>query len=139
MPVDPAFAPILESIASMPPPPPGSDPVAAARAGLAPQSLTAAWRQGRVLEVEQALELARMPIASPVLATGVESRALETLTAREQEVLRLLATGLSNKGIAETLFVSPATVQAHLRTIYDKLGVHSRSAATRFALEHNLA
>jgi DNA-binding NarL/FixJ family response regulator len=60
------------------------------------------------------------------------------LTARELEVLRLLAKGLSNTQIAEELVVSLLTVKAHLRSVYSKLGVTSRSAATRYALEHHL-
>ncbi|HET8631065.1 MAG TPA: helix-turn-helix transcriptional regulator, partial [Thermomicrobiales bacterium] len=61
------------------------------------------------------------------------------LTAREAEVLRLVAAGLSDAQVAAQLFVSPHTVNAHLRSIYGKLGVTSRAAATRFALEHHLA
>jgi DNA-binding CsgD family transcriptional regulator len=61
------------------------------------------------------------------------------LTAREIEVLRLLATGLSNKRIAERLIVSPHTVNGHIHSIFGKLAVHSRSAATRYALDHQLA
>ena len=60
------------------------------------------------------------------------------LTAREMEVLRLLARGLSNAQIAEELVVSLLTVKAHLRSIYSKLGVTSRSAATRTAMEQHL-
>jgi DNA-binding NarL/FixJ family response regulator len=60
------------------------------------------------------------------------------LTAREVEVLRLLATGLTDAQIAEQLVLSLHTVHAHLRTIYSKLGVTSRSAATRYAFEHRL-
>jgi DNA-binding NarL/FixJ family response regulator len=60
------------------------------------------------------------------------------LTPREVEVLRLLARGLTNAQIAEELVVSLLTVKAHLRSIYSKLGVASRSAATRYALEHHL-
>jgi DNA-binding CsgD family transcriptional regulator len=60
------------------------------------------------------------------------------LTAREVEVLRLLATGLTDAQIAEQLALSLHTVHAHLRTIYSKLGVTSRSAATRYAFEHQL-
>jgi len=55
------------------------------------------------------------------------------------EVLGLLAEGLPDAQIAARLFLSPYTVKAHLRSIYGKLGVSSRSAATRFALEHGLA
>lgn len=61
------------------------------------------------------------------------------LTAREVEVLRLVATGLPDARIAETLVLSPRTINTHLRSIYAKLGISSRSAATRFALEHGLA
>jgi DNA-binding NarL/FixJ family response regulator len=60
------------------------------------------------------------------------------LTARELEVLRLLAMGLTDAQIAEQLVLSLHTVHAHLRTIYSKLGVTSRSAATRYAFEHQL-
>jgi DNA-binding NarL/FixJ family response regulator len=60
------------------------------------------------------------------------------LSQREIEVLRLLARGLTNAQIAEQLVISPRTVDAHLRSIYSKLAVTSRSAATRYALEHQL-
>ena len=60
------------------------------------------------------------------------------LTAREIEVLRLVTQGLTYTQIAEQLIISPRTVDAHLRSIYGKLGVTSRNAATHFAFEHNL-
>jgi DNA-binding NarL/FixJ family response regulator len=60
------------------------------------------------------------------------------LTAREVEVLKLAARGLTNAQIAQELFLSPRTVNAHLNSIYHKLGVNSRTAATRFAGEHGL-
>lgn len=60
------------------------------------------------------------------------------LTVREAEVLRLLATGLANAEIAEHLSLSPRTINAHLTTIYGKLGVTSRGAAIRYALDHDL-
>jgi predicted ATPase/DNA-binding CsgD family transcriptional regulator/transcriptional regulator with XRE-family HTH domain len=61
------------------------------------------------------------------------------LSAREVEVLQLIAQGLSNAQVAERLAVSPRTVDSHLHHIYSKLGISSRSAATRFAIEHDLA
>ena len=64
---------------------------------------------------------------------------IDGLTAREVEVLKLVAAGLMNRQIAERLAVSTRTVDAHLRSIYAKLGVKSRSAATRFAVDHRLA
>ena len=55
------------------------------------------------------------------------------LTAREVEVLRLVAAGRSNPQIAAALFLSQKTVQRHLSNIFTKLGVGSRTAATSFA------
>jgi DNA-binding NarL/FixJ family response regulator len=54
------------------------------------------------------------------------------------EVLNLLAQGLSDVMISEELVISPRTVNAHLTSIYGKLGVNSRAAATRFAIEKGL-
>ena len=61
-----------------------------------------------------------------------------SLSAREVEVLRLLAQGLSDAEIAGHLVVSPRTVNTHLTSIYHKLQVTSRSAATRYAIEHQI-
>jgi DNA-binding NarL/FixJ family response regulator len=66
------------------------------------------------------------------------SSAANDLTKRELEVLRLVARGLSDARVAEVLIISPRTVNAHLRSIYSKLGVTSRHAATIFALEQRL-
>jgi predicted ATPase/DNA-binding CsgD family transcriptional regulator len=62
-----------------------------------------------------------------------------SLTAREYEVLGLLDQGLSNPQIGERLFISRRTVEAHLRSIYDKLGVKSRDAAVRVARDQGLS
>jgi DNA-binding NarL/FixJ family response regulator len=53
-------------------------------------------------------------------------------------VLRLVAGGLNDPQVAEKLFISRRTVHAHMRSIYHKLGVTSRTAATRFAVEYGL-
>jgi DNA-binding CsgD family transcriptional regulator/IS1 family transposase len=60
------------------------------------------------------------------------------LTRREQEVLSLVTMGLTNAQIAERLVVSVSTINTHVRSIYNKLEVTSRSAATRYAIEHHL-
>ena len=60
------------------------------------------------------------------------------LTAREVEILRRVTSGLTNRQLAEELGVSTRTIDAHLRSVYAKLGVKSRSAATRYAIEHHL-
>ncbi|TMC97295.1 MAG: response regulator transcription factor, partial [Chloroflexi bacterium] len=54
-------------------------------------------------------------------------------------VLRLMAQGQTNVQIAEQLVISPRTVNSHLTSIYKKIQVTSRSAATRYAIEHQLA
>lgn len=99
------------------------------------------WAYGHTMTLKLALSMiARIPIPgneaahpekpSPTYPAG--------LTTREVDVLRLVATGLPDARIAEQLVISPRTVNTHLRSIYGKLGVSSRSAATRFALDHKL-
>jgi DNA-binding CsgD family transcriptional regulator len=61
------------------------------------------------------------------------------LTSREIDVLRLVATGLTDAEIGERLYISPRTASQHLRSIYAKLNVRSRAAATRIAIDHYLA
>ena len=60
------------------------------------------------------------------------------LTAREVQVLNLVARGQTNREISSTLMISEHTVARHLQNIFSKLGVSSRTAATAFALEHSL-
>ncbi len=60
------------------------------------------------------------------------------LTARELEVLRLVASGSSNREIASALVISEHTVARHVQNIFRKLGVPSRTAANAFAYEHDL-
>lgn len=62
---------------------------------------------------------------------------IDTLTEREMDVLRLIATGLSNKQIASQLFISEETVKVHIRNLLRKLNVHSRVAATVLYFERN--
>jgi HD-GYP domain-containing protein (c-di-GMP phosphodiesterase class II) len=68
--------------------------------------------------------------ARPALPAG--------LTAREAEVLRLLALGLTTKQVADELVISPKTADHHVQHIYAKLGVSTRGAAALFAIEHGL-
>jgi len=63
---------------------------------------------------------------------------IERLSERELEVLRLLATGLSNKEIAQTLFITAGTVKQHLKSIYGKLQVHNRTEAASCARDLDL-
>lgn len=84
-------------------------------------------RAGSTAEVRRADEL-----------LGDEASLPARLTAREVEVLRLVAAGKTNRDIAAELVLSPHTVARHLNNIFTKLGVSSRSAATAFAFTHDL-
>ena len=78
---------------------------------------------------------------TPESATAAASASEEYpagLTAREVEVLRLVAQGMTNAQVARELYLSPRTVHRHLNSVYNKLGTNSRAAAARFASEHGL-
>jgi ATP/maltotriose-dependent transcriptional regulator MalT len=117
--------------------------VAAAREHLGERAFAAAWEEGRTMTPEQALA-EREPMQKPNPALTAPSSAAASppspagLTAREMDVLRLLAQGLTSAQIAEQLVIGLVTVNSHVRSIYNKLGVSSRAAATRYALEHHL-
>jgi DNA-binding NarL/FixJ family response regulator len=70
--------------------------------------------------------------------TGARKTAGEQLSPRELEVLELAARGLRNKAIADELAISVRTVEGHLNSIFDKLGVSSRTEAVLYALSHRL-
>jgi DNA-binding NarL/FixJ family response regulator len=98
--------------------------------------------EGRALTLEQALAL-QEPLAealpsSPMLTPIPSPPYPNELTTREVEVLRLVALGLSDRAVAERLVLSPRTVQGHVRSIFNKIQVTSRAAATRYAIEHQL-
>jgi ATP/maltotriose-dependent transcriptional regulator MalT len=120
--------------------------VASARAHVGEKAFAAAWAEGRTMTPEQAFTAqGRMTASTPISAerpSALPMKSLTTrpdgLTAREVEVLRLVASGLSNAQVSERLVISPRTVDTHLTSIYSKIGVSSRSAATRYALEHHL-
>jgi DNA-binding CsgD family transcriptional regulator len=82
--------------------------------------------QPHLVQLDRTAALRRQLEAQPV---GRDAGRLGELTAREREVLQLVGNGLRNAEIAEALWVSPATVRKHLENIYEKLGVHTRTAA----------
>jgi predicted ATPase/DNA-binding CsgD family transcriptional regulator len=104
----------------------------AARATLPAEALTVAFTRGRSLSLEGVLREIEALAAS-------EARRDDRLTERELDVLRLVAEGLTNREVARRLVLSERTVHAHLRSTFRKLGVSSRSAATRYALDHGYA
>lgn len=86
--------------------------------------------QAALAEVVAARASSRPVVATPTPHAG--------LTAREIDVLRLVAMGLTDMQVAEKLVISPRTVNFHLTSIYSKLDVSTRSAATRYAIDHKL-
>ncbi len=121
--------------------------IAAVRTRLGEQTFAAAWTEGRGMTLGQVLAApGRVEVSTPTPAgqpSTSNGKPFPTypagLTAREVDVLRLVAQGLSDAQVAEKLVISPRTVNSHLTSIYNKLGVDSRAAATRFAVKHQLA
>ena len=112
--------------------------LAATRSQLGEEAFAAAWEEGRAMTPEEAIDYAlrpeeRLPESRDVFAFP------SGLSAREVDVLKLVAEGLTNAQIGQKLFISTRTVNRHLNSIYKKLGVNSRSEVTRFAIEHGLA
>jgi non-specific serine/threonine protein kinase len=118
----------------------------AARAALGDAAFVAAFEDGRLLSlgnaVSEAISLAESiaagssgPELHPAPETGAGAYGL---SAREQEVLRLLAQRWTDAEIAEALFVSPRTVNAHVRGIFAKLGVANRREAAAVAMRDGL-
>jgi predicted ATPase/class 3 adenylate cyclase/DNA-binding CsgD family transcriptional regulator len=109
-------------------------------------AFSAAYAEGRAMTMEQAIAYAlNQPMALEAAQTRPSTAPLAPspaypagLTKRELEILRLVAQGLTNAQVAERLVISSRTVDTHLTAIYGKLGVTSRGAATRFAVEHHL-
>lgn len=124
---------------SMPQPPQWAqlmaEVMARAAQRLGEDACAAAWTEGRQMEPGAAFALGTTPTAekrpAPVRSGSI-------FTAREADVLRLLAEGLSDAEIATALVLSVRTVHTHLQAVYGKLGVNSRTAALREARERRL-
>ena len=71
-------------------------------------------------------------------ASGTEREQIEELTARQREILTLIAEGLTNQQIADKLVLSPFTIATHRANIMQKLNLHNRSELIRYALRHGL-
>lgn len=127
--------------------------LATARTQITATCFADAWAAGQAMMLDQTVQYALTPpiqAETPATQTQGETtkpvspqlpqdaRLMDSLTNRESEILRIVATGLTDAQVAERLVVSTRTVNAHLRSIYSKLDVHSRSAAIRYALDHGL-
>jgi len=93
-----------------------------------------AFESGKQMTTADLIQLAEQITAPASHPAPVHS----LLSPREMDVMRLLAQGLTSAQIAKQLVIGVVTVNFHVRSIYSKLGVSSRSAATRYALEHHL-
>jgi len=109
---------------------------------LGDEEYAAGWDAGKALSYAQVVEEAT------AVVTAIEGRLASQelpaagihieLTAREQEVLRLLVAGRSNPEIAEALYISRATARTHVGNILSKFDVHSRTEAADYAHRHDL-
>jgi DNA-binding CsgD family transcriptional regulator len=109
--------------------------VAIARDLLDEPTFNAAWEGGRATIIAHE---SPSPAHETTHKTTESRQRRAGLTPREADVLRLVAQGLTDAQIAEHLVISPRTASSHLSSIYSKLGVSSRTAAARFAIEHGL-
>jgi DNA-binding CsgD family transcriptional regulator len=107
--------------------------VAALRAAMGVDDFDAAWAEGAALSTEEAIAYAlrgRGERKRPTAGWG-------SLTPTELDVVRLVSEGIPNKEIATRLFISPRTVQSHLRHVYNKLGLTSRVQLAQEAARHS--
>ncbi len=100
-----------------------------------------AWAEGRLLSQEAAIAEAmsvQVESSGGRAGSGALCAGAYGLTERELEVLRLLATGHSNRELGDALFISPTTAARHVANIFNKLGVDSRAKASAYAHQHGL-
>ena len=121
--------------------------VASVKVQLGKDGWEQAWTVGSRMTLEQAVSFAQHSVnvgqakAVTSLAedpVGRTPKHNDELTDREKEVLSLIAQGLTDTQVAGRLYLSNRTVQSHARSIYSKLGVNTRTAAARYAVEHKL-
>jgi DNA-binding CsgD family transcriptional regulator len=114
------------------------------RAQLEQRGFGAVYREGRSLQFQEIVTLALSLLedfSQTLTGVGVpakEQAPRSPLTARETEVLQLVAEGLTSKRIGQQLFLSPKTVNYHLTSVFNKLGVDSRAQAVAVAARKGL-
>jgi len=105
-----------------------------------PDTFAGAWREGRELSLDAAIDLAlrdEAPVPRDVLKAARDG-AVEKLSRRENEVAQLIARGQSNREIAEMLVISVNTVETHVKHLFKKLGMGSRSEIAAWAARQDL-
>jgi excisionase family DNA binding protein len=116
--------------------------IAAVREALGEEAFAAAWEEGRgdpSGAVAALVDQGNVVDAAARIADDDGRGGISGLTARERDVLRLVAQGRTDREIARALYVSRRTASKHVSAILGKLGVHSRAAAAAFAARHGLA
>jgi DNA-binding CsgD family transcriptional regulator len=108
--------------------------VAAARAALGEQGYAAAFRRGRQMPLEQVLDQAEHTRRS-TRSGQADAGGAGSLTSREKEIAGLLAKGLSNKAIAQSLVIAQRTAETHVGNVLVKLGLSSRSQVAAWVAE----
>ena len=114
---------------------------ASVRSGREAKRLDRVWAEGRAMTLEQAVEYAlAFPEAERPAGKRLPAKRADggALTVREQEVVRLVARGLTNREIAATLVVSGRTADAHVQNILNKLGFNSRAQIAAWAVARGL-
>ena len=113
---------------------------AAVRARLGETSFSVAFAAGRALSLAEAVAngIALAAVTEPKAREPRSHRDAFDLTPREQDVLRLLVAGKTDREIADALFVSRRTVTTHTSSLYAKLGVASRTEAATLAIRERL-
>jgi non-specific serine/threonine protein kinase len=106
---------------------------------LGPGGWQRAWTDGHGLGLAEATAFALDGLADVSIASLASASRPASLTDRELEVLRLIATGRSNKEIAAQLSISIRTVERHINNLYRKIDAQNKADATAFAIRHNLA
>jgi DNA-binding NarL/FixJ family response regulator len=115
--------------------------LADAHARLDESTFAAAWAVGRATSAEETVELAHAlaaPSQARASAIPPVSGPAGGLSARELEVVALIAQGLTNRQISDRLIVSERTTHAHVRNILDKLGFASRTQIATWAVQHRI-
>jgi DNA-binding CsgD family transcriptional regulator len=111
------------------------------RRRLGEAKFAAAWAAGESMDLDTAVTEADAIFAAwgrTEASNRAPAAILHGLSPREMEVLRLVASGMSNRAIADALSISVPTVKVHVRSIMGKLGLDSRTALAAFAIRHQL-
>jgi len=108
--------------------------VEVSRSALGAADFDRAWASGQAMSLEDVIDYS---VSSPDAGIAPAAEKLARLTAREREVAMLIARGLSNRQIAETLVIAERTVTNHVEHIFDKLGFRSRAQVATWITEQS--